>query len=340
MLVNAANRWKACLVGMQVIKITQTISRSNEFPNMKHLKLFLALLSSVAFLTACGGGGSTSTTSPVNNAPVAIAGADQSVVTNSVVTINGSSSTDADSDSLTYDWTLTSKPIGSTATLSSAVSKTPTFVADAAGTYVASLVVSDGKVSSTASTVSISASNVSAQGNIRSLLGRVTLQYKFSSGTNTYTDAVNFTAANLSADGTSLTAMVSATRAISCSTFASSTVIPYSYLCAISSGTFPDLFLFNISQGKISGVYEFCTSTTATCSASIVLSPDGTVTGTVVALAAGVEVIPVVNNGDDVSARVAIKAAQLDSTADSQTVSAAQQVAIDELARTLNITTK
>lgn len=94
-----------------------------------------------------------------NSAPVANAGAAQSVSTAAVVTLNGSGSTDANGDTLTYRWTLTSKPTSSTAALSSATVASPTFTADLAGSYVASLVVNDSKVDSTnTSTVTITAS--------------------------------------------------------------------------------------------------------------------------------------------------------------------------------------
>ena len=94
-----------------------------------------------------------------NSAPVANAGTAQSVSTAAVVTLNGTGSTDANGDTLTYRWTLTSKPTSSTAALSSATVASPTFTADLAGSYVASLVVNDGKVDSTnTSTVTITAS--------------------------------------------------------------------------------------------------------------------------------------------------------------------------------------
>ena len=97
--------------------------------------------------------------SSANSAPVANAGAAQSVSTAAVVTLNGTGSTDANGDTLTYRWTLTSKPTSSTAALSSATAASPTFTADLAGSYVASLVVNDSKVDSTnTSTVTITAS--------------------------------------------------------------------------------------------------------------------------------------------------------------------------------------
>ena len=97
--------------------------------------------------------------SGANSAPVANAGSAQSVSTAAVVTLNGTGSTDANGDTLTYRWTLTSKPTSSTAALSSATVASPTFTADLAGSYVASLVVNDSKVDSTnTSTVTITAS--------------------------------------------------------------------------------------------------------------------------------------------------------------------------------------
>ncbi|MCX7144352.1 MAG: DUF1566 domain-containing protein, partial [Proteobacteria bacterium] len=58
---------------------------------------------------------------------------------------------------LTYAWTLTTKPAGSAAALATATSKKATFTADLEGNYVASLVVNDGKSNSSASTVTITA---------------------------------------------------------------------------------------------------------------------------------------------------------------------------------------
>ena len=92
-----------------------------------------------------------------NAAPVANAGVAQNVVAGSTVTLDGSASSDANSDPLTYAWTLTSKPAGSAAALSSSTSVKPTFTADVAGTYVGTLTVSDVKVNSTAATITITA---------------------------------------------------------------------------------------------------------------------------------------------------------------------------------------
>ena len=95
----------------------------------------------------------------INNVdPVANAGTNQSVSIGSVVTLDGTTSSDANRDTLTYKWRLGSVPLKSTATLSSTVSPNPKFTADLEGTYSAILTVNDGKVESTPSVVTITAS--------------------------------------------------------------------------------------------------------------------------------------------------------------------------------------
>jgi len=94
---------------------------------------------------------------PLNTLPVANAGSAQTVYAATVVTLDGSASTDADSDTLTYKWVLTTKPTGSSAALSSATVAKPTFTADTIGVYVASLVVNDGRADSVLVTVPITA---------------------------------------------------------------------------------------------------------------------------------------------------------------------------------------
>jgi len=102
----------------------------------------------------------TITAAVANAAPVANAGAAQSVIAGSVVTLNGGGSSDANGDTLTYAWSLSTKPAGSAAALTGATTATPTFTADVPGTYVATLIVNDGKVNSAPSTVAITATTV------------------------------------------------------------------------------------------------------------------------------------------------------------------------------------
>jgi hypothetical protein len=103
----------------------------------------------------------TITVRPLNVAPVANAGAVQSVVAGNVVLLNGAASSDVNGDQLTYTWTLTTKPASSTSTMTSpALATVPGayFLADVAGSYVATLVVNDGMLNSAAATVNIAAS--------------------------------------------------------------------------------------------------------------------------------------------------------------------------------------
>lgn len=99
----------------------------------------------------------TVTASVANAAPVANAGTPQTVVAGSVVTLDGSASADANNDALTYQWTLTAKPVSSVAALNTPTIAKPSFTADLAGDYVATLTVNDGKVSSSAATVTLKA---------------------------------------------------------------------------------------------------------------------------------------------------------------------------------------
>ncbi len=127
----------------------------------------VSLLSFAAFLGACGGGGGGGAPSggSTNTPPVANALAAQTVTTSAAVALDGSGSSDANGDTLTYAWTLTAKPAGSTAIIGSAGFAKATFVADVAGVYTATLVVNDGKANgSSSSAVSITATAVNVTG--------------------------------------------------------------------------------------------------------------------------------------------------------------------------------
>jgi len=92
-----------------------------------------------------------------NYAPTANAGADQQVDQGTDVTLDGSSSSDADGDTLTYQWHMISKPDGSDAVLVQADTAHPLFTADMSGDYIIELVVNDGQTDSTADRVVITA---------------------------------------------------------------------------------------------------------------------------------------------------------------------------------------
>lgn len=80
-----------------------------------------------------------------NQAPTANAGADQTdVVLGSPVQLDGSASSDPEG-TLTFNWTITQAPAGSTAALVDPTTATPTFTPDVAGSYTVLLEVSDGE---------------------------------------------------------------------------------------------------------------------------------------------------------------------------------------------------
>ena len=99
----------------------------------------------------------------VNVPPVADAGSVQSVKTGDVVQLDGSGSSDADDDSLTYKWSITTKPDGSSADLSNETSVNPYFTADEDGEYIVQLIVNDGKQDSRADSVQIIAATNNSQ---------------------------------------------------------------------------------------------------------------------------------------------------------------------------------
>lgn len=104
----------------------------------------------------------TITAATGNSAPVANAGIDQNITTGSMVTLDGSTSSDANSDILVYSWSFVSKPTGSTATLNNATAVKPTFTADKDGNYLLQLIVNDGKVSSSTDTATITAATANS----------------------------------------------------------------------------------------------------------------------------------------------------------------------------------
>lgn len=111
----------------------------------------------VLSLTGCGGGdgGDGGDNSPNNATPVANAGSAQNATVGSVVFLDGSASSDADGDALSYQWTLTTKPTDSAVYFDATDSAKPTLANIMAGTYVLALVVNDDVVNSAPSTVTV-----------------------------------------------------------------------------------------------------------------------------------------------------------------------------------------
>ncbi|MCU0274610.1 MAG: PKD domain-containing protein, partial [Acidimicrobiales bacterium] len=84
----------------------------------------------------------------VNHQPVAYAGADDAVSTDSAVALDGSGSYDVDGDPMTYSWTVVAAPAGATWAFDDPVAVAPTLYTTLPGTYEIELVVHDGMVGS------------------------------------------------------------------------------------------------------------------------------------------------------------------------------------------------
>ncbi len=107
----------------------------------------------------------TVTISTNNSAPVADAGPGQSALFGDTVALDGTGSSDVDGDGLTYSWSITTRPTGSTAALTGSTTVNPTFKIDVSGDYVAQLIVNDGTVDSDPDTVIISTNNTAPVAN-------------------------------------------------------------------------------------------------------------------------------------------------------------------------------
>ncbi|WP_196140748.1 PKD domain-containing protein [Aliikangiella sp. G2MR2-5] len=136
----------------------------NNNQSLRWLPKYICILSAcfaLALLTACGSGGISNSNQDnasqavSNSAPSADAGEDQVVTSGDTVLLSGENSNDPDGDALTYQWSFTSLPEGSSADLDNAMTSAPSFYADRAGTYIIQLVVSDGELESSADSVSI-----------------------------------------------------------------------------------------------------------------------------------------------------------------------------------------
>lgn len=119
-------------------------------------KIFLiCLFSSVLF--SCGSGSSDSPQKnsrggnatpdivlPINLKPISNAGLDKTANINDVIILDAGNSSDPENSALNYQWTLTSKPSNSLASINDPTSQTPAITIDAEGTYIAALTVNDG----------------------------------------------------------------------------------------------------------------------------------------------------------------------------------------------------
>ncbi len=99
--------------------------------------------------------------------PTAAAGSDTTGMTNSIVNVDGSSSSDPDSDPLSYAWAFQSRPNGSQASIDSPTSASAAFIPDLVGDYVLELTVSDGTNSDSDTVrVTVSGSQPAVEGDV------------------------------------------------------------------------------------------------------------------------------------------------------------------------------
>lgn len=152
----------------------------------------IAIAVSVAFfLAACGGGGSgnsTATTTPPdqsNRAPVADSGGPYTGTAGTAINFDGSGSSDADNDALTYQWNFGDGNSG--------VGVTPSHTYSTEGSYTVSLTVSDGSATSAASTTTATITRPATgySAGIVSGFGSVVVngtRYEIEAGTTTITD--------------------------------------------------------------------------------------------------------------------------------------------------------
>ncbi|MHB8790481.1 MAG: PKD domain-containing protein [Desulfobulbaceae bacterium] len=90
-----------------------------------------------------------------NVKPVANAGDNQVIVEGDTVGLDGTGSSDANLDKLSFTWSIVSQPDGSQATITDTSSSVTSLVTDKPGIYVVSLVVNDGSLYSDPSNVTV-----------------------------------------------------------------------------------------------------------------------------------------------------------------------------------------
>ena len=95
-----------------------------------------------------------------NIAPVANAGLDRTINVGDSISLDGSGSSDANADLLSYRWSLINVPDGSAAVITDETTATPTVSFDKSGIYIAQLIANDGQLDSQPDTVVLNVANI------------------------------------------------------------------------------------------------------------------------------------------------------------------------------------
>jgi hypothetical protein len=109
--------------------------------------------------TACSNPDAVVVNAAGNSVPVAVPGPNQTVNAGVLVSLDGQGSSDPDGDALSFTWSLTSAPAGSSVQLDDPSSPMPSFRAAVPGDYILQLTVNDGRASSAPVTVTVTAVN-------------------------------------------------------------------------------------------------------------------------------------------------------------------------------------
>ena len=145
------------LVRLGSINLTMCKVDKNNNKSEKTMKKLILSVVVLGFFLIFGCELSSPPSEDGNIKPVAEAGSNQIQAIGNLVQLDGSSSNDSNSDSLSYSWLITSTPNGSTVNLSDANIVNPTFTPDIGGDYQIQLIVNDGTENSNADIVEISA---------------------------------------------------------------------------------------------------------------------------------------------------------------------------------------
>ncbi len=106
---------------------------------------------------------SVTAATPSNQAPVAVTGGDRSAAIGTALSLDGRGSYDPESQPLSYQWRLVSRPTGSTSAVVDPTSAEASLTPDLSGSYVVELVVNDGQLNSLPAQFTVSVGSAGAQ---------------------------------------------------------------------------------------------------------------------------------------------------------------------------------